>query len=52
VTGHSTLKEVERYARAAGRAGMADRGLERLREADEKATALPRRGVGAGPSKG
>jgi integrase len=42
VTGHSTLKEVERYARAAGRAGMADRGLERLREADEKVTALPR----------
>lgn len=51
VTGHSTLKEVERYARAAGRAGMADRGLERLREADEKVTALPRRVIGGGIAK-
>ena len=52
VTGHSTLKEVERYARAAGRAGMADRGLERLREADEKVAVLPRRAVGVEAAKG
>lgn len=30
VTGHKTLKEVERYTAAAGRAGLADIGFQKL----------------------
>jgi len=36
VTGHDTLKEVERYTRAAGRAGMADDALAMIPEQSER----------------
>ena len=36
VTGHDTLKEVERYTRAAGRAGMADDALALIPEQSER----------------
>jgi integrase len=48
VTGHSTLKEVERYSRAAGRAGLADRAAERLTEAAAKITNLADRAKARG----
>jgi integrase len=32
ITGHQTLQEVERYTRAAQRAGLADSAMERLRK--------------------
>jgi len=32
ITGHRTLKEVERYTKAARRAGLADSGMSKLRK--------------------
>lgn len=34
VTGHATMKEAERYTRAAARSSMADRAMEKLRQAE------------------